>query len=157
MTYERRPFILDNVDLLWEAVDSAHMKDDFDLIAWAILPDHFHFLLDVKNSNISNIMQRTKLSYSMRFRKRYGSNGKVWQRGFWDHIIRDEKDLNNHLNYIHYNPVKHNLAKCPHEWPYSTFHKWMKNGYYQQEWLCVCKSGKLYEPDFDNINGSVGE
>ncbi len=50
----------------------------------------------------------------------------IWQRRFWEHTIRDEQDLENYLNYIHYNPVKHNLVSCPHLWQYSSFHFWVK-------------------------------
>jgi putative transposase len=121
VTYERHPIMLDNVDMLWEAVGSARTKADFDLMAWVILPEHFHFLLDVKNANISKILQRIKLSFSARFRKRYGLDCcKVWQNGFWDHVIRDERDLNNHLNYIHFNPVRHGLTNNPFKYEHSS-------------------------------------
>ena len=133
VTYDRRPFILDNVDLLWEAVETIREKVDFDLIAWVILLDHFHFLIDIKNANISKILQRIKLSYSVRFRKRQAFDcGKVWQNGFWDHVIRDEKDLNNHLNYIHFNPVKHGLTNSPFDYKHSSMLKY--RDCYPEDW-----------------------
>lgn len=133
MTYERRPIIIDNIDLLWEAVETILQKDDFGLMAWVILPDHFHFLIDVKKSNISKILQRIKLSYSVRLRNRYGFDyGKVWQNGFWDHIIRDEKDLNSHLNYIHYNPIKHGLINNPFDYEHSSLKK--HRDFYPDDW-----------------------
>ena len=54
----------------------------------------------------------------------------IWQRRFWEHQIRDEKDFNQHMNYIHYNPVKHGMSRRVVDWPYSTFHRYVKNGVY---------------------------
>ena len=58
----------------------------------------------------------------------------VWQRRFWEHTIRDQEDLNRHLDYIHYNPVKHGLVKCAAEWPWSSFHRYVRMGYYEEGW-----------------------
>jgi len=60
--------------------------------------------------------------------------GFVWQRRFWEHQIRDEKDFEAHCNYIHYNPVKHKYASAPKDWAYSTFHKFVKQGAYSADW-----------------------
>jgi REP-associated tyrosine transposase len=58
----------------------------------------------------------------------------VWQRRFWEHTIRDETDLENHFDYIHYNPVKHGLVQRPCDWPWSSFHRWVRAGHYQPNW-----------------------
>jgi putative transposase len=58
----------------------------------------------------------------------------VWQRRFWEHTIRDEEDLNRHLEYIHYNPVKHGLVKHAADWPWSSFHRYVREGYYAGDW-----------------------
>jgi putative transposase len=60
--------------------------------------------------------------------------GKVWQTRYWDHIIRNEKDMNNHINYIHYNAVKHGLVESPFKWQYSSIHMYKEEGYYTEEW-----------------------
>ena len=54
----------------------------------------------------------------------------LWQRRFWEHQIRDEKDLQRHINYIHYNPVKHELVQNTADWPWSTYHRFVKEGFY---------------------------
>lgn len=54
----------------------------------------------------------------------------VWQRRFWEHTIRDELDLKAHFDYIHDNPVKHGLATAPRDWPWSSFHRWVRAGHY---------------------------
>ena len=58
----------------------------------------------------------------------------IWQRRFWEHVIRDETDLNNHIDYIHYNPVKHSLVKNVADWPWSSFHRYVRMGYYESGW-----------------------
>ena len=58
----------------------------------------------------------------------------VWQRRFWEHLIRNEEDFTSHVEYIHYNPVKHGLATTPKDWEYSSFHRYVRDGYYDLEW-----------------------
>lgn len=57
-------------------------------------------------------------------------NIKFWQKRFWDHIIRDENDLENHIHYIHVNPQKHGYVDDPFEWKYSSISEWEKRGVY---------------------------
>lgn len=78
-------------------------------------------------------MHDFKIRYSRYFRKTFGP-GRVWQNRFWDHIIRDQDDIKNHLNYIHFNPVKHSLVTDPFEYKQSSFAKYLKEGYYQLGW-----------------------
>ena len=65
--------------------------------------------------------------------KKKGEIG-LWQRRFWEHTIRDEKDYKNHFDYIHYNPVKHRLAKAPKDWQYSSFYRYVREGIYKLDW-----------------------
>jgi putative transposase len=58
----------------------------------------------------------------------------IWQRRFWEHRVRDNDDLHRHLDYIHFNPVKHGLVTNPADWPYSTFHRYEKQGLYPPNW-----------------------
>ena len=58
----------------------------------------------------------------------------IWQRRFWEHTIRDEKDFQRHFDYVHYNPVKHGLVQSVCDWPYSTFHRFVRSGIYPIDW-----------------------
>lgn len=81
----------------------------------------------------------------------------VWQRRFWEHTLDDIDDFKSHLDYIHYNPVKHGYVTCPHLWPYSSFSRWTDRGVYEPAWGCQCR-GRVPEPvDFAAIADSVGE
>ena len=60
--------------------------------------------------------------------------GTIWQRRFWEHQIRDDEDYQRHIDYLHYNPVKHGLVKTASDWPYSTFHRYVNQGIYPVFW-----------------------
>jgi putative transposase len=60
----------------------------------------------------------------------------VWQRRYWEHVVRDEGELERLGDYIHYNPVKHGHVACPSDWPYSSFAKWVERGHYPPDWGC---------------------
>jgi putative transposase len=74
--------------------------------------------------------------------------GRIWQRRFWEHQIRDQDDYNARVEYIHYNPVKHGLAKAPKDWEYSSFSRYVKDGIYDREW------GAGHESAFDGAIGN---
>jgi putative transposase len=80
----------------------------------------------------------------------------VWQRRFWEHAVRAD-EFGDIAAYIHINPVKHGLAKCPHEWPWSSFHRWVRDGQLRSDWQCVC-DGTCPEPTtFGSFAGCEGE
>jgi putative transposase len=97
--------------------------------------------------NDSDFSVRWRLIKSAFSRSRSGSSARdvsdsrlkkkergIWQRRFWEHMIREETDLNRHRDYIHYNPVKHGLAASPQEWPYSSFKRFVRQGLYPSDW-----------------------
>jgi putative transposase len=116
VTHERKYILLKDTELFL----SCWKKNA--PFAWVIIPDHFHAVIDVGTQSISSIIHDFKIRYSFRFRNQFGS-GKVWQNRFWDHIIRDEKDLERHLNYTHFNPVKHGIIADPFEYEYSSINQ----------------------------------
>ena len=127
--------MVDNIDLLYDSIEKIKSEIKFIIIAYVIMPDHFHAIFEIHESDLSSIMQRIKLSFSKKLRTRKGRmDGTIWQRRFWDHIIRDQNDLNRHIDYIHYNPVKHGMAGSPLEWEYSSFHDFHKSGLYSIDW-----------------------
>ena len=135
VTYERKPVLVDNIDLLWTGFGAVNDKSAFNMMAWVILPDHFHIVIDPKQHDISNILQRIKMSFAALWRKRMNLVcGRVWQNRFWDHIIRDQEDLNRHIDYIHFNPVKHRYVNSPYDWPHSSMHKYHAEGFYSRDW-----------------------
>ena len=148
VTYQRRPILIEHAELLLKAILNTQDRVSFGMIAHVIMPDHFHLLIEVGRNDLSGIMQRVKQSFSMNYRKFSGIAGRVWQLRFWDHIIRDENDFNNHVDYIHYNPVKHGLTANPFDYLYSSIHEYARAGVYQSDWGAK-------EPD--SLMGDYGE
>ncbi len=132
-TYKRQDYLKDNYPLLSKSINKYSLRLNFSLIAFVILNDHFHALFDCKENNLSDIMKRIKLSFSKSYRNLLKCNsGFIWQHRYYDHIIRDQNDMNRHIDYIHYNPVKHGYVKSPFNWEYSSIHEFMD--YYPEDW-----------------------
>ena len=133
VTYKRNELLIDNFNLLWKSLNKMTEKHDTSLDAWVVLPDHFHMILIPAENILDDFMHDLKLSFGSLFRKKHNQNaGRIWQNRFWDHIIRNDIDLNNHIDYIHYNPVKHGFAESPFEWRHSSIHEFKE--YYPSDW-----------------------
>jgi putative transposase len=133
VVYQRKPVLTSDIGLFWQAMDIIKTKYTFDLIAWAILPDHCHLIIEPDESSVSKILHDFKLSYSAYYRKRQGvRSGRIWQLRFWDHIIRAEIDFNRHLDYIHYNSVKHGIVAKPFDYLHSSIQQYREH--YQDDW-----------------------
>jgi putative transposase len=135
VTYLRRRILVEHIDLFWEAIDSQQARCAFDLLAWVVIPDHVHLLIDPKVNNLGVLTKNLKLSFSTRLLKRLSlKGGRIWHNRYWDHVIRNEEDMNRHLDYIHFNPVKHNLVVRPRDYLYSSFRAFVARGKYDEDW-----------------------
>jgi len=136
-------WLISHVHLLREAFRLARRKRPFDVDAIVVLPDHLHYIWTLPSSD-ANYPHRWRLIKSRFSRSlavagapvRRNTEGEydVWQRRFWEHTVRDEGDFQTHVNYIHYNPVKHGLVKSVAEWPYSSFQRFVRLGWLTVEW-----------------------
>lgn len=127
--------LIERVDALRSAYAEVAKRHPFETAALAILPDHLHCLWrlppDDQDFPLRWRLIKTAFSRSLprdadpRKGRREGERG-VWQRRYWEHLIRDDDDFNAHVAYIHWNPVKHGLVKDPDDWPYSTWHRWKR-------------------------------
>ena len=134
VTARRERLLVDNMDLLQEALRAARRRSRFSLLAWVVLPDHTHALLRNPSGDTDRIVQRVKLSFSLKLRRRLGRSGPFWQHRYCDHIIRSDEDLKRHLDYIHYNPVKHELVSRPLEWSLSSYRRYCRRRFYPEDW-----------------------
>lgn len=140
VTHERRNIFTsrENIQLLWDTIHYVKRLVTFDLLAHVILPDHVHLLLLMPNErpDFSIVLQKIKWNFTWEYKKanHISTPVQIWQRGFWDHVIRDEDDLAIHLDYIHWNPVKHQLVSRPEEWRDSSFFDWVERGFYTPLW-----------------------
>jgi len=173
VTYDRAEIFRNDQarQYLRESLEGQQAQRPFDMLAMVLLPEHLHCIwkLPDGDNEFSVRWACIKKSFTQLWLKSGGKEGKVsparkklrskgiWQRRFWEHTIKDEDDFYNHMNYIHYNPVRHKLVGCPHQWPYSSFHRWAREGFYTKDWLCVCNSHKIDPPNFDDIEHTIGE
>lgn len=135
VTHNRLPILTDFASLLQNQMNRTARRFACEMIAWVILPDHFHVLINTPSQKLSEFMHDVKLSFSASYRKRkLLSRGSIWQSRFWDHIIRNEVNFGRHLDYIHINPVKHRCVTQPVDYEFSSFGKYLRDGFYQPDW-----------------------
>ncbi len=140
VTNNRIPILIDNIALLIQAYKNVRKYYNFELVAYSIQPEHIHCIikpLDIHS--YPKIVKSFKYSFTKLFKvglvkPTYYNYDKIWQNRYWEHTIRDEEDLNNHLNYIHYNPVKHNSVKSVKDWEYSSFKQFVRKNLYDINW-----------------------
>ena len=152
---ERRLSLLtDNVDALRSAVRHVRDKRPFHIDAWVVLPDHLHCIwtLPQEDADFSARWKAIKIAFTKSLpanerlspvRDAKGERG-IWQRRFWEHTIRDDRDYATHMDYVHYNPVKHGHVARVSEWPCSSFHRRVEAGIYSEDW----GGGQPIEKDF---------
>ncbi len=140
VTHHRLPYLRKEADvaLFFDTLRRVQQIHPFHLLAYVILPDHFHWLMQVENEsgNFSDVMHSIKRNFTLNYKKAHDMTRSLtlWQARFWDHVIRNEADLEKHFDYIHWNPVKHGFVQYPEEWPYSTYRHWLDLDYYKPEW-----------------------
>ncbi len=144
VSYNRKNIFIENIELLRLSFRNAKQFFKFELVAICILPNHIHIIL-----NPDNIKEYPKIITSIKyyFSKNYnvgvetptygylnkGEKG-IFQRRYFEHTILSEEELNNQIDYIHYNPIKHNLVNNVKDWEYSSFHKYVKQNLYDINW-----------------------
>lgn len=151
VTYNRQPILClkESRPVLRKIIKETQRAMPFTIDAWGLMPDHLHCIwtLPEGDGDYSKRWGLIKAGYTKRVGKTLvgkvesvsGSRLKhreqaVWQRRFWEHRIRDEKDYEMHCDYIHYNPVKHGLVIAPKDWAYSSFERYVNRGVYSRDW-----------------------
>lgn len=150
VTYRREPWLIadDARAALREAIERCRAKRPFDVDAWVLMPDHLHAVWtlppgDVDYSTrwsqikrtvsvlLANRKRNDVMTESMRVRR----ETTLWQRRFYEHTIRDEKDFARCIDYVHSNPVKHGSVNRVADWPWSTFHRYVQQDVYSANWM----------------------
>jgi putative transposase len=150
VTYRRARFLCEPVarEILRIKLRDCKSRWPFDILAIVLLPDHLHSIWSlppgddaysrrwgrIKQKFTSEWLARGGRQLRVTANQREQRRAGVWQHRFWEHTIVDENDFERHFDYIHYNPVKHGYVGSLEEWPYSSFHRWVKVGVYDEEW-----------------------
>ncbi|MBC7859127.1 MAG: transposase [Burkholderiaceae bacterium] len=160
LAYRRQKIFCDDAirNALHNAITSVRLQYPFDIDAWVLLPDHLHcvWTLPEDDANFSTRWMLIKRHVSFACRENYRRanlispskqkhrESTIWQRRFWEHQIRDDDDFARHVDYLHHNPVKHGYARTVADWPYSTFHRYVRDGVIAHDWA---DSGDLNVPE----------
>ncbi|MEQ1599590.1 MAG: transposase [Methylotenera sp.] len=147
--------LIRHIDILRRVVKRVKKNHPFTIHGWVVLPDHLHCIIELPNDDVdfatrlrliksgfSKAIPKTEYRSDMRIKR--GERG-VWQRRYWEHLIKNEADYQAHMDYVHINPLKHGLVKLVCDWPYSTFHHWVKLGVYLENWAGGVESILNYE------------
>jgi len=150
VTHRRRPVLClpESLDAMKDVVRKVAQTRPFQIDAWVVLPDHLHcvWAMPEGDSDYSVRWALVKKELTKRLGPCIGPDttpslsrqrhreGVLWQRRFWEHQIRDEHDYRAHVEYIHFNPVKHGLATRPRDWRCSSFKDWVSRGVYEEDW-----------------------
>jgi len=136
--------LVDRLDSLRAAFGTVRERHPFRMDTLVILPEHLHCIMTlpegdadfstrwnlIKSSFSRTVEKSERISAS---REKRGERG-IWQRRFWEHLIRDQQDFNRHADYIHWNPVKHGWVRRVADWPHSSFHEYVQRGIYPVDW-----------------------
>lgn len=124
--------------MLYSRHGAARRRVPHRIVAFAIMPDHLHAVITMKDGcdDYSRLIQDIKKGFTLRTRCGQTVDS-PWQARFWEHTIRDERDLRHHIDYIHNNPVKHAKASRAIDWPYSSFHRYVREGLLPKHWAAV--------------------
>ncbi|MBC7946083.1 MAG: transposase, partial [Burkholderiales bacterium] len=136
--------LVQHVDTLKSAFRTTRLDHPFSVEAVVVLPDHLHCIwtLPPEDCDFATRWKKIKASFSRHIPKDEqrsasridkGERG-IWQRRYWEHTIRDERDLQTHVDYIHFNPVKHGYVDRVRDWPYSSFHRYVRSGMCPLDW-----------------------
>ncbi|QUS05154.1 transposase [Klebsiella aerogenes] len=120
-----------HIDHIRAAIACAKRKRPFQINSWVVLPEHMHCIwtLPEGDSDYSGRWREIKKSFT-----RALAQSQIWQPRFWEHTIRNDEDYRRHMDYVYINPVKHRLVGRVSDWPYSTFHRDVRQGLYPEDW-----------------------
>lgn len=139
----RSRLLTEHVAALREAFRKTRERRPFTVDAIVVLPDHLHALwtLPPDDDDFATRWQTIKTHFTQALHARglpvprhRNGDPAIWQRRYWEHVIRDDGDRQRHLDYIHFNPVRHGHVRRVVDWPYSSFHRWVRQGVLTADW-----------------------
>jgi len=130
-------------DAFKQSYEWVKQQRPFETVAIVVLPDHVHVVWTLPPDDgdyslrirlIKRLFTRSLMKAGVILKKRNNGERSCWQRRFWEHLVRDDDDLQDHVNYIHFNPVKHGFVGSVKDWPYSSFHRYVREKRLAMNW-----------------------
>ena len=150
----KRALLAEHADALRNIVRDVRTELPFVIDAMVVLPDHWHavWTLPPGDSAYTRRIRLIKARFTrhlsragVRMSKDARGEYQLWQKRFWEHTIRDDRDFEAHVNYVHINPVKHGYVKHAVDWPHSTLHRYIRDGVLPGAWACDDVAGEFGE------------
>lgn len=151
----KNDLLVRNIDLLREVIAKVKKTHPFKIHAWVVLPEHMHCVIELPEGDadfktrwmlikmlFSRSIPKNERRSDVRIQRRERG---IWQRRYWEHLIKNEADYQAHVDYVHINPVKHGLVTQVKDWPYSTFHQLVVQGIYPENWGGCMDGALCYE------------
>jgi putative transposase len=144
----RASFLTDHIDELKTAFRETRKTQPFQTQAIVVLPDHLHTIWQLPGQDcdyagrwrkIKSRFTRLLVRKAVPIRRNERGEYDLWQRRYWEHTVRDDLDLQRHVDYVHFNPVKHGLVQRVEDWPYSSFHRYVKLGILAPDWATAAE------------------
>ena len=136
--------LVERVECLRQVVAEVWQRHPFEIIAMVVLPDHLHAIwrMPPDDADYPKRWSLIKANFSRRIPKQESIRPSrvakrergIWQRRYWEHQIRDDGDLQTHVDYIHHNPVKHGYVERASAWPHSSIHRYIRLGWLNEDW-----------------------
>ena len=142
----RADFLTRHIEILRAAMRRERLRRPFHIDAWVVLPEHMHRIWTLPEGDVDYPIrwQGIKYGFTMALAAMEHRNGSVWQPRYWEDTIRDTRDYAAHMDYVHFNPVKHGYVAHPADWPWSSFRACVTRGLYSAQW-----TGEDATPDQD--------
>ena len=150
----RRGLLVEHVDALRDIVRSVKNELPFTIEAMVVLPDHWHSVWTLPSDDVAYARRirlikarftRHLLRVGVQMAKDERGEYRLWQRRYWEHTIRDDRDFESHVNYVHFNPVKHGHVMRAIDWTHSTLHRYVERGLLPADWAGVSPEGEFGE------------
>jgi putative transposase len=151
----RRALLTAHIEVLGECIRRVREARPFRMEAIVVLPDHLHCIWTLPEGDAefsgrwhsikAGFARRTAPGEALSARRRNKGERGIWHRRFWEHAIRDERDFAHHVDYLHFNPVKHGHVARVCDWPHSSFHRFVCEGRYPLEWAAAADPATVHE------------
>jgi putative transposase len=144
--------LVDHIDALRTAFRVTRNERPFKTDAIVVLPDHLHAMITLPPDDLDfsgrwrrlkSLFTRHVVAAGVPVERNAKGEHALWQRRFWEHTIRDDRDFARHVDYIHFNPVKHGLVRRVSDWPHSSFHRYVRDRVLPNDWAGIVDDGKV--------------
>ncbi len=148
----RSSALVEHIASLRAAFRATRSERPFTIDAIVVLPDHLHAIMTLPPDDcdfsgrwrrLKSVFTRRVVAAGVPIERNQKGEHTLWQRRFWEHTIRDDKDFARHVDYIHFNPVKHGLVTRVCDWPHSSFHRYVREGLLPEDWGGVVDDAKM--------------